>query len=70
MVETLSQLLDGEQKIHHAYLYHLLLMFCRSSLLAAYWQNLIQQVDTGPSVLAAEKARKNLLMDNKKNLHT
>jgi hypothetical protein len=44
-------------------------MFCKNSLLAAYWQNLIQQVNMGPLVLAAQKARKTLLMGTKKNLH-
>jgi len=44
-------------------------MFCKNSLLAAYWQNLIQQVNMDPSVLAAQKARKMLLMGTKKNPH-
>ena len=69
MEETLSQLLDVEQRIHHVYLCRSQLMFCKNSLLAAYWQNLIQQVNMGPSVLAAQKARKTLLMGTKKNLH-
>jgi hypothetical protein len=67
--ETLSQLLDGEQRTHHGYLCHLLLMFCRNSLLAVYWPNLILQVNMGPSVLAAQKASQKLLfIDNKRSL--
>lgn len=54
---TLSQLLDGEQRIRHAYLCHLPLMFCKNNSLAVCWQNLIQLVDMGPWALA-EKKRK------------
>jgi hypothetical protein len=46
--ETLSQLLAGEQRTHHAYWCHLQLMFCKSNLLAVCLQYLIQQVDTDP----------------------
>ena len=53
--ETPSPLLGGEQRIHHVYLCHLQLMFCKNNLLVVCYHCPVQQVEMDPSVLAANK---------------
>jgi hypothetical protein len=57
MEETPSPLLGGEQRIHHVYLCRLQLTFCKNNLLAVCLHSPIQQVEMGPSVLAAMKSK-------------
>jgi hypothetical protein len=50
--ETPSLLLGGELRIHHVYLCHLQLTFCRSNLLVVYWERLSRLVEMSPWALA------------------